>query len=906
MALDEAITLISGAGNDTVTVTLNGQSGTTVAHNINLGDGNDTANFETVADFAAVTINGGNDIDGIVFTADAQTVVDVDFANASNLEKLTTANGNNNITLESLKAGSAFSNLTLTAGTADDVLRLTNFGESATVLANSGNDTIFGSNSADSLVGGTGADVFVYTDDTQDVAGETINGTAEQATDDTIRLDATGTFDFTGFTNISNIDVIAVNRSGGADITVDNGLVGTADANNNGTVGDLEIINATGASVTGAVNIMASALTGSNAIYVSATDFNGNDSMFGGNSVDTINGGGGNDTIKGNGGADVLNGGAGNDLFLMSTAAAFAAGETVNGGDNLDTIQLDQAGTYTTGQFSATITGIEFIDLNDATAAFSLSLSDGTYVGADNNNNSVPDNIVTIRSLVNTTFGLTVVGGATTAGYRLQVLDNTFLDGNDTLTGGLSADTLEGGLGNDSLVGLAGADSISAGDGNDTVQGDSADVLLDGGNGTDWLQIGASFEDTGTNQITNFERIALTQTGLTVSLDQQTEDLYILGFASGSSTITAGAGNDTVFGGSGADSILGADGNDSIMGLGGADTLLGGNGNDFIIIGTDTNNSESVNVSVLGGDGNDFIQMEIGELTSTDVLTGDANTDTLEFLTNGSLADVNFTNVTLIEKINLADGGNTLVLGAEAYNTGSGISTVVGGSGNDNITTYSLDAARGSLTLDLSEGGKDTISILNDAVLGAGGIDAAGVALTGSDENLTTRVDTMARWTALAGSKPGVSAVTILGFTGGDGGDVVDVYDATTNVTSSGFAPEVDPNVIPNMSAYSPNSVFEIDASKWQQTTTPTNLVSLAAMLDNLGNVADGKYYIVVYNGGTASADGYLYAATATNGDGFNFADAAPSDTNYDRDTVELIGVFKNVGANSFTANNFI
>jgi len=93
-------------------------------------------------------------------------------------------------------------------------------------------------------VGGTGADVFVYTADTQDVAGETINGTAEQATDDTIRLDATGTFDFTGFTNISNIDVIAVNRSGGADITVDNGLVGTADANNNGTVGDLEIINA--------------------------------------------------------------------------------------------------------------------------------------------------------------------------------------------------------------------------------------------------------------------------------------------------------------------------------------------------------------------------------------------------------------------------------------------------------------------------------------------------------------------------------------------------------------------------------------------------------------------------------------------------------------------------------------
>jgi len=298
---------------------------------------------------------------------------------------------------------------------------------------------------------------------------------------------------------------------------------------------------------------------------------------------------------------------------------------------------------------------------------------------------------------------------------------------------------------------------------------------------------------------------------------------------------------------------------------------------------------------VLGGDGNDFIQMEIGELTSTDVLTGGANTDTLEFLTAGSLVDTNFTNVTTIEKIHLADGGNTLVLGTEAYNGGNGISTVVGGSGNDFITTYADDTARGSLTLDLSEGGKDTISILNTAVLGAGANEAV---------NRSTRTATMAYWSGL-GSQPGKDAVTLIGFTAGDGGDVVDVHDATTNVVSAGFAPEVDPNVIPNMSGYAPNSVFEIDATKWQQSTTPTNLVSLAAMLDNLGNVADGKYYIVVYNGGTVTADAYLYAATATNGDGFNFADTA-ADAFVDLDTVELIGVFKNVGYNSFTGNNFI
>ena len=184
-------------------------------------------------------------------------------------------------------------------------------------------------------------------------------------------------------------------------------------------------------------------------------------------------------------------------------------------------------------------------------------------------------------------------------------------DGNDTLIGGAGADTFEGGLGADSITGNGGVDSIEAGDGNDTVVADETDFLLDGGNNTDLLKIGVNFADVSNGQIINFENVELTADGLTVSLNDQTENLVITGFATGASTIVSGAGHDTITGGVGSDYIEGANGNDVISGLGGADTLDGGAGNDDITIGTNTSNTENVNVWVYGGSGNDIIKIEL-------------------------------------------------------------------------------------------------------------------------------------------------------------------------------------------------------------------------------------------------------------------------------------------------------
>ena len=899
--LDEAITLVSGSGADVVTVTAVTGSGTTVTHNIDLGADNDTVYFETSADFDAVTLDGGTGTDEVILTAASQTVTDSQFDTvaANSIEKFTTANGNNSVTLGT-NATDALDVVTVTTGTGNDTVVLTNFGESATVLTSAGNDTIYGSDSVDSLIGGLGADVFVYTADTQDVAGEVINGTNEQATDDTIRLDASGTYDFTGFTNISNIDVISVNANTAATtITLVNGVVGTADANNNGTAGDLEIINGTVNPITFAVNIDASALTGVNAINVSSTDFNGNDSMTGGAGVDTINAGSGDDTIIGNAGADFLSGGNGNDLFIVSAAADFAAGETISGGSGADDVlRLDAAATYGVTKFSSTFTGVEHVNLNSAAAAFSLAFADGAFVDATNNT-------ITVESLLNITSGLTVDASAVTSStYEIAVLDTgAFLDGNDTLIGGAGNDTFQGGLGTDSITGNGGADSILAGDGNDTVVADQNDVLLDGGNDTDLLKIGANFADISDAQIIRFENVELTETGLIVSLSDQTENLVITGYATGASTIYSGAGHDTITGGVGADYIEGANGNDVISGLGGADTLDGGAGNDDITIGADTNDTENVNVSVLGGTGDDLIKIELDELTLNDVITGGTDTDTLQFLTVGTLLDGDFTNVTTVEKLILADGTNSLTLGNEAYNGGNGISTVVGGTGNDTIISYSDDDQRGSLTLDLSAGGRDTVQILNAAIGGAGG---ASVAAT-STFNEATLNQTLADWAATNGtvtSRVGTDAITISGFQVGDGGDQIEYMDGTSAVVIGGFANNVD-LTFNNLAGLSNHSVIELNANQFQQ-SDPYALLSMATMMDQLNNVQDGHYYVVVYDGTSASANAFIYAATATEGDGFDFADVNGATNGNDLDTVELIGILTGVGANNVTSQNFI
>src|SRR6185295_14299439 len=111
-----------------------------------------------------------------------------------------------------------------------------------TIDGGTGNDTITGGAGADALTGGLGADIFVIGAVADLAAGETINGTSEAATIDTLRLDAAGTYNLSTFTTITNIDAVAFNvNAAGFSLTVSDSQVSTADANNDGTGGDLQI-----------------------------------------------------------------------------------------------------------------------------------------------------------------------------------------------------------------------------------------------------------------------------------------------------------------------------------------------------------------------------------------------------------------------------------------------------------------------------------------------------------------------------------------------------------------------------------------------------------------------------------------------------------------------------------------
>ena len=161
------------------------------------------------------------------------------------------------------------------------------------------------------------------------------------------------------------------------------------------------------------------------------------------------------------------------------------------------------------------------------------------------------DSWVTVLTLSNTS-AAALTADNITQGWNPQGLAGLVLTGsdggNDSLTGGVNADTISGLGGNDTLSAGYGNDSVDGGAGDDTLSGDTgADTLL-GGTGNDYLDGG-----TGGN-----------------SLDG----------GAGNDTLTASTGNDTLLGGDGNDSLSDSQGANSLDGDAGDDTIGGVSGGD--------------------------------------------------------------------------------------------------------------------------------------------------------------------------------------------------------------------------------------------------------------------------------------------------------------------------------------
>ena len=317
---------------------------------------------------------------------------------------------------------------------------------------------------------------------------------------------------------------------------------------------------------TGGVNMSLTAATNGQANFV-VGEQGINDIITGGALNDLIFGGTGDDDLVGGLGDDLLVGGTGNDqldsrlnLALDDFEGAIGA-DTMVGGTGDDTYGFDDLldvaiealgeGTDTVETFLAELSIENLANVENLTY---LGVDADQFVGTGNSGN----NVITGGDLADTLNGLA---------------------GNDTLNGGLGNDTLNGGIGTDILNGGAGADIMAGGADNDIyVVDDALDAVTElAAGGSDTVQssvsytLGAELENL---TLTGADAINGTGNALANTITGNGANNQIFG-GGGADVIDAGNGSDLVDGGSGDDTLSGGIGNDT-------DTLIGGAGNDTI------------------------------------------------------------------------------------------------------------------------------------------------------------------------------------------------------------------------------------------------------------------------------------------------------------------------------------
>jgi Ca2+-binding RTX toxin-like protein len=323
------------------------------------------------------------------------------------------------------------------------------------------------------------------------------------------------------------------------------------------------------------------------------------------------------------------------------------------------------------------------------------------------------------------------------------------LGGDDYLIGGAGNDTVTGGIGNDYLVADEGIDSINGDDGNDYLY----DIFgigntLNGGVGDDTIVAGVGSNVNGgagintlvldyRNQsiVANITLDAIGGgSGSDGTIIQNIESFSIYG-SGGDDSIDASAtnyannlsgyvGNDTLKGGNENDYLFGGDNDDLLVGGGGNDSLYGGYGNDVVNgnAGNDYTSGDTGNDVIFGGDGNDTIFGNEG----IDFLDGGDGNDYLDDQTIGNTLNGGSGNDTIIggigSQINGGTGYDSLVLNYFGNTARITLDSIGGGFGIDgtiiqNIEAFVLAGSNGNDFVDASA------AIYNNTIYGNDGDD---------------------------------------------------------------------------------------------------------------------------------------------------------------------------------------
>lgn len=456
---------------------------------------------------------------------------------------------------------------------------------------------------------------------------------------------------------------------------------------------------------------------GNDTLYGYATDNtlnggNGNDILYGNERDDLLIGGDGDDRLYGYKGNNTLVGGAGNDYLAGSNGFNIYEFSRGWGNDTIDPGNYYKANIVDVISFTKEIKASEIIVSRKSNNLY-LSLKDSS------------DQICIYSYFSQDIYSIQFADGTVWNKQHVEQLAILPTDGNDSIQGYATNDVLVGGAGNDTLYGYDGNDLINGEEGDDKIYGGNGDDTLIGGTGNDYLDGGAGNNiyrfganwgnDTiaNTSQMKGFKNIIefegavkasdikVTRKGSILLLqhgdsnniitvnsffsntntieikfadgtiwDREQIQKYSLQSTTGDDYIEAFDTDDYISGGLGNDTIYGKSGNDTIEGGEGDDHLYGEAADDELYgeLGNDYLNGGDGNDTLYGGEGNDTL----GGGNGDDVLIGSTGNDVL-----------------------YGDGGNDLLIGGE------GNDYLSGGIGND---TYHFDQGWGNDTVSGSSG----------------------------------------------------------------------------------------------------------------------------------------------------------------------------------------------------------
>lgn len=652
---------------------------------------NDEFVFSSDSLTSADTIGGGAGTDTVGFT-DSTTLVDADLAGVTSIERLLVGSAGPLVTLTA----------TLGSNASTGGIHTVDVFENASVdLAVS--NTYAGplTVNLDPLQLGSG-----NTNGNDTVNATTMSGALTvNALGGHIGLSDTLTAG-AGLTDVLNLvaDSGSANLSNVSRFDIVNVLAGTPATNG------LSIVTAQGTVAAGALLTVNASALGAAASFVfnGAAETDGRFKVTGGSGSDELLGGSGNDELIGSLGADfldgghgddILTGGGGNDLFDAGVGVVVNYGqETVSGGDGDDVIAIDGeeltnddiiAGGANTD--TLLITDGNHVNDGDFVQVTTMDVlsSAGTALGFADTNLIATLDVSVLNSGIRT---LTSASGvfddqiAINAGFTAALTINIGAGVDEVLTTGTNADI-----------------TINAKEGDIS----ALDVLQGGLNFGDVLNLSADAGNADLTGVTDFETINVTgaanamllfgagtiEIGGAVTVNAASLD----GGLTVNATSVGSGRNLAVNGGSSGDVMNAGAGDDTYNGNGGDDTFhMGSN------------------------------------LTFADTISGGAGTGDRITVTS-DLNDTNFTLVSNVEILELLTGGLSIVLGAEANNLGNGVKTVLGTSGNDNITIAPAFGVAQAIAISIL-GGVDTV----DAQAGGHGIANTNVTVNADEGDFTS------------------------------------------------------------------------------------------------------------------------------------------------------------------------